>query len=58
MKETKKEPRDSWAKGQSLITLSDGAKVLNGFLLPNRKQLRKWIAKNHPEYLEELKGES
>jgi len=42
---TKKEP--------SIIILSDGAKVVDGSLIPEKKRLRKWIAKNHPEYLKE-----
>lgn len=40
-------------KEVSIITLSDGAKVVDGVLIPEKKRLRKWIAKNHPEYLKE-----
>jgi len=40
----------------SIITLSDNTKVINGVIIPTRKQLKKWIAKNHPEYLDECEA--
>jgi hypothetical protein len=44
-------------KRQSLTVLSDGAKVLNGLLIPDRKNLRRWMKRNHPEYLREFDRE-
>ena len=37
----------------SLIILSDGAKVIDGILIPDERSLRRWMQRHHPEYCEE-----
>jgi len=45
--------KEAMIKEMSLVVLPDGTKTLNGCVIPDRKRLKIWISKHHPEYLKD-----